>query len=159
LPTGYKGSRQFYFYIICFQAYNYEKFRKFAVFEKYTQAINEAPMKYIATILLFFMTIALVTSGVILWKRRKETGDYSILDVTLPYLGSQETGSVKEHVLRSLELLWKLRARKGNNGSLIGSLKMEITDACIISKKPVLANGLFELFAEILQKEVTYKYR
>ena len=34
-------------------------------------------MKYIATILLFFMTIALVTSGVILWKRRKETGDYS----------------------------------------------------------------------------------
>ena len=77
----YKGSRQFYFYIICFQAYNYEKFRMFAVFEKYTQAINEAPMKYIATILLFFMTIALVTSGVILWKRRKETGRITISDI------------------------------------------------------------------------------
>lgn len=34
-------------------------------------------MKYIATVLLAFMTIALVTSGVLLWKRRKETGDYS----------------------------------------------------------------------------------
>ena len=43
----------------------------------------------------------------------KETGDYAILDVTLPYLESQETGSVKEHVLRSLELLWKLRGKNG----------------------------------------------
>ena len=34
-------------------------------------------MKYIATILLVFMTVTLVTSGVLLWKRRKETGDHS----------------------------------------------------------------------------------
>ena len=34
-------------------------------------------MKYIATILLGFMTVALVTSGALLWRRRKETGDYS----------------------------------------------------------------------------------
>ena len=34
-------------------------------------------MKYIATIILAFMTIALVASGILLWKRRKETGDYS----------------------------------------------------------------------------------
>ena len=34
-------------------------------------------MKYIATILLAFMTVALVTSGILLWKRRKDTGDYS----------------------------------------------------------------------------------
>ena len=34
-------------------------------------------MKFIATILLGFMTVALATSGVLLWKRRKETGDYS----------------------------------------------------------------------------------
>ena len=38
---------------------------------------KQAPMKTIATILLAFMTISLVTSGVLLWKRRKETGDYS----------------------------------------------------------------------------------
>lgn len=34
-------------------------------------------MKYIITVILVFMTIALVTSGVFLWKRRKETGDFS----------------------------------------------------------------------------------
>ena len=34
-------------------------------------------MKFIATILLGFMTVALVTSGALLWRRRKETGDYS----------------------------------------------------------------------------------
>ena len=34
-------------------------------------------MKIIATILLVVMTIALATSGVLLWKRRDETGDYS----------------------------------------------------------------------------------
>ena len=34
-------------------------------------------MKYIATILLAFMTVALIASGVLLWKRRKEVGDYS----------------------------------------------------------------------------------
>ena len=34
-------------------------------------------MKYIATILLVFMTVTLVISGILLWKRRKETSDYS----------------------------------------------------------------------------------
>ena len=34
-------------------------------------------MKFIATILLGVMTAALVTSGALLWRRRKETGDYS----------------------------------------------------------------------------------
>ena len=34
-------------------------------------------MKYIATVLLAFMTIALVISGALLWKRREETGDHS----------------------------------------------------------------------------------
>ena len=34
-------------------------------------------MKHMATILLVFMTVALVTSGALLWNRRKETGDYS----------------------------------------------------------------------------------
>lgn len=34
-------------------------------------------MKYLATLLLAFMTIALVISGILLWKRRNETGDYS----------------------------------------------------------------------------------
>lgn len=34
-------------------------------------------MKLIATILLVLMTIVLITCGVLLWKRRKETGDYS----------------------------------------------------------------------------------
>ena len=34
-------------------------------------------MKYIATILLAFMAVILVARGVLLWKRRKETGDYS----------------------------------------------------------------------------------
>ena len=34
-------------------------------------------MKYIATALLIFMTAALVICGTLLWKRRKETGDYS----------------------------------------------------------------------------------
>ena len=34
-------------------------------------------MKFIVTILLGFMTVALVTSGALLWRRRKETGDYS----------------------------------------------------------------------------------
>ena len=34
-------------------------------------------MKYIATILLVFMTVTLVISGILLWKRRKESSDYS----------------------------------------------------------------------------------
>ena len=34
-------------------------------------------MKYIATVILVFMTLSLVVSGILLWKRRKETGDYS----------------------------------------------------------------------------------
>mgnify|MGYP007057767352 CR=1 FL=1 len=34
-------------------------------------------MKYIATVFLAFMSISLIASGVLLWKRRKETGDYS----------------------------------------------------------------------------------
>ena len=34
-------------------------------------------MKYIATILLVFMTVTLVISGILLWKRRKEASDYS----------------------------------------------------------------------------------
>ena len=34
-------------------------------------------MKYIATGILTFMTVALIVSGLLLWKRRKETGDYS----------------------------------------------------------------------------------
>ena len=34
-------------------------------------------MKYIATILLVFMTVTLVISGILLWKRRKEVSDYS----------------------------------------------------------------------------------
>lgn len=34
-------------------------------------------MKYIATVFLVFMTISFVVSGVLLWKRRKETEDYS----------------------------------------------------------------------------------
>lgn len=34
-------------------------------------------MKYIATVILVFMTVSLVVSGVLLWKRRRETGDYS----------------------------------------------------------------------------------
>ena len=34
-------------------------------------------MKLIATILLVLMTIVLITCGVLLWNRRKETGDYS----------------------------------------------------------------------------------
>lgn len=34
-------------------------------------------MKYIATVFPAFMTISLIASGVLLWKRRKETGDYS----------------------------------------------------------------------------------
>ena len=34
-------------------------------------------MRYIATILLIFMSASLVVSGVMLWSRRKETGDYS----------------------------------------------------------------------------------
>ena len=34
-------------------------------------------MKYIATVLLVLMAISLIFSGVLLWRRRKETGDYS----------------------------------------------------------------------------------
>lgn len=34
-------------------------------------------MKYFATVLLIFMTVTLVVCGILLWKRRKETGDYS----------------------------------------------------------------------------------
>ena len=34
-------------------------------------------MKYIATVLLLLMAISLIFSGVLLWRRRKETGDYS----------------------------------------------------------------------------------
>ena len=34
-------------------------------------------MKYIASILLFIMTAGLIVCGILLWKRRKETGDYS----------------------------------------------------------------------------------
>ena len=34
-------------------------------------------MKYIATVILVFMTLSLVVSGILLWKRRRETGDYS----------------------------------------------------------------------------------
>lgn len=34
-------------------------------------------MKYIATIFLICMTVTLVGCGILLWKRRKETGDYS----------------------------------------------------------------------------------
>ena len=34
-------------------------------------------MKYIATILLVFMTVTLVISGILLWKRRKEASDCS----------------------------------------------------------------------------------
>ena len=34
-------------------------------------------MKYIATALLIFMTATLIICGILLWKRRKETGDYS----------------------------------------------------------------------------------
>ena len=34
-------------------------------------------MKYIASVFLAFMSISLIASGVLLWKRRKETGDYS----------------------------------------------------------------------------------
>ena len=34
-------------------------------------------MKYIATVSLVFMTAALIICGILLWKRRKETGDYS----------------------------------------------------------------------------------
>ena len=34
-------------------------------------------MKYVATVLFVFMTVALLVSGFLLWKRRNETGDYS----------------------------------------------------------------------------------
>lgn len=34
-------------------------------------------MKHIATVLLVLMTVALITSGIALWKRRKETKDHS----------------------------------------------------------------------------------
>lgn len=34
-------------------------------------------MKYVATILLVLMTVAFVTCGILLWRKRKETGDYS----------------------------------------------------------------------------------
>ncbi|MBR5542165.1 MAG: AraC family transcriptional regulator [Bacteroides sp.] len=34
-------------------------------------------MKYIASILLVIMTVGLVICGILLWKRRRETGDYS----------------------------------------------------------------------------------
>lgn len=34
-------------------------------------------MKYIATVLLVLMTIGLIVCGILLWRRRKETGDYS----------------------------------------------------------------------------------
>ena len=34
-------------------------------------------MRYIAIVTLVFMIISLVTSGILLWKRRIETGDYS----------------------------------------------------------------------------------
>jgi methylphosphotriester-DNA--protein-cysteine methyltransferase len=34
-------------------------------------------MKYITTALLMFMTAALIICGILLWRRRKETGDYS----------------------------------------------------------------------------------
>ena len=34
-------------------------------------------MKYITTALLMFMTAALIICGTLLWRRRKETGDYS----------------------------------------------------------------------------------
>ena len=34
-------------------------------------------MKYIATLLLVSMTVMFVTCGVLLWKRRQETNDYS----------------------------------------------------------------------------------
>ena len=49
-----------------------------ALIKKNEQLFNDIqPMKYTATILLAFMTVTFVTSGVLLWKRRKETGDYS----------------------------------------------------------------------------------
>ena len=34
-------------------------------------------MKYIASTSLLFMTVALIICGILLWRRRKETGDYS----------------------------------------------------------------------------------
>ena len=34
-------------------------------------------MKYIAIVLLMFMTAALIICGILLWRRRKETGDFS----------------------------------------------------------------------------------
>ena len=34
-------------------------------------------MKYIATVLLMLMAISLIFSGVLVWRRRKDTGDYS----------------------------------------------------------------------------------
>ena len=52
--------------------------KKDALAEKNKQIFNDKQlMKYIAIILLVFMTVALVSSGILLWKRRKETGDYS----------------------------------------------------------------------------------
>ena len=51
---------------------------KYVLTEKNEQLFNDIQhMKYIATILLAFMTVALIASGVLLWKRRKEVGDYS----------------------------------------------------------------------------------
>lgn len=43
----------------------------------------------------------------------KETGDFGILEKTIPYYGGTESGTVKEHILRGFELLWNLRGENG----------------------------------------------
>ncbi len=43
----------------------------------------------------------------------QETGNFDFLEEILPYYASEEKGSVKEHVLRSLDLLWQLRGKNG----------------------------------------------
>ena len=46
-------------------------------------------MKYITTTLLTFMTVVLIASGLLLWKRRKETGDHSrTIQATLSWISA-----------------------------------------------------------------------
>ncbi len=43
----------------------------------------------------------------------RETGDVSILDVVIPYLDSDEQGTVEEHLFRALDYMYHARGRNG----------------------------------------------